>query len=354
MKKYFIMLLVVCLCASLCACAQSEPIETTPTAVASVPQTEPTETLPPKTEASTEAPTEPPIIATPIEMSETVTIPDKGEFSIVSTGWSYDLSVKTGSNSRHSIAEASEGTSLFYLQVNYKNLSETNFNYNNLFYSWKAALTYDEKYEYSPLKIQGVFSDIDVGLAPLMSGDVYIVFEVPETFKTDGKSLSVSMDLSDNLYEFIARESGEAQEFDPVLVQGDKRVVENSGEITLVDTYYGSSLYPKNPSGYYSYYNAPDGYTFLISEFIVKNLSNESIHASRLITGNITIDGHEIEGTCILSTADGSNISNIFALDAMSEVTAYFTAQVPDDLAGMSGAANIMFANEKWTFDISE
>ena len=283
-----------------------------------------------------------------ISLGELITKDGSYEFSIDEADWVYELSARLSSNSTLSIAEASSGNVLFYFKINYKNLSADAFDSRNYSVGWEFNLKYDNQYTYPSQIPHDTFPANR--LDPLMSGDIYVVFELPETFKTDNKEISVEIQMDNDYYTLPVR-SGSDVQTDPVdtlLNVNELHTIDGRGEITLVDTYTTDLLEPKHPGSWHSYFEAPEGYHYVIGEFKVKNLSNDSIHTSDVIKGHMVIGDHSVEGFCVLSSTDYSDIATNYSFEALAEHTAYFVAGIPDDLAGTPGTMEIMFANEKF------
>ena len=156
---------------------------------------------------------------------------------------------------------------------------------------------------------------------------VHLITNVPENLQQ--AQLSVNFGGK----EFTANFDCEVNKIIPKeLSFGGKQVVSKHGEITLVDLYIDSSIYPKNPSRYYRYYEANPGKTFVIGEFKVKNLDTVAIHPNYLITGLVKADGYEFEGTCAISVDGDSSLESTRLLDPLNETTAYFLAEIPEEL----------------------
>ena len=346
------MLVAICLCIGLCACGNDskQTVQDNPNYVAANVTTESVETTDPTEPDETTEPTEPPIVYTEINQGETVVTANSSEFVITAVDWVYELKVRTGEHSIHSFGEASDGNILMYLKVTYTNNDKVVFDYNQ-YYKWDVSLIYNGEYTYTPKSIGDVFSGYE--LQPLMTGDFYIIFELPEALKFDGKELNITFAVNDVHYSFQAREEGSATEMDTSLNVDEKKVIDGKGEITLVNTTTTKKLMPPKASGWYTYYEAREGYTYVVSEFVVKNLGQESIHTSETIKGSVLVDGQPVEGMCVLASGDKSNLSANYGFDVLAEHTAYFIAEVPDDKLSADISFSIMFGQEKFEFPFS-
>lgn len=329
MKKTLAFILALCLCVGLCACGGNSETPTEP-----------------KLESTT-IPTELPIVYTEITPGETVVTANSNEFVVSNADWVYELDVRTGEHSIRSISDASDGNILMYFKVTYTNKDKAAFDHNQ-YYAWDVSLVYDNEYTYAPKKIEDVFSGYE--LQPLMTGDFYIVFELPEALKFDGKALDIRFVVDDVHYSLRAREEGNASEMNTSLNIDEKKILDGKGEITLVKTSTTKKLMPPKASGWYTYYEARDGYTYVIAEFVVKNLGQESIHTSDTIKGTVLVDGQPVEGMCVLASGDKSDLSANYSFEVLAEHTAFFMAEVPDDKLGAEISFSIMFGNEKFAF----
>lgn len=336
MKKTLAFILALCLFVGLCACgAQEAPATTTadvPTVVTAAPTTEPT--VPP---------TEP-IVVTEMIKGETYTLEDGSTFIVEATDWTYDLVARINDHSTLSIGSATDGNIIYYLKLKYQNNAKTRFDYMQ-YSTWETTLIYGDGYEYSGFA--STVNDLD----PLMSGEVYIVFKVPEPFKTDGKAMQVSLCIGEERYSFNAREAGEAVVVDPNLVPNEMRVIENKGEITFVNAYTTKKLLPPKASGWYTYYEASEGYTYVVCEFVVKNLGMD-ITTDDGITGYATVDGQKVDGFCVMASRDQSDFGN-YRFEVLAEHVAFFIIELPDDKLGAEIAVDILFADERFVVPYS-
>ena len=337
MKKLIAIFLTLCLCASLFACG-SNPAQEAPEQAANAPTTAPTEP------EETSAPTEPPIVYTPVTQGEVVPTASGSEFIIAETDWSYDLSARMSSNSTLSIREAQDGNVLLYIKFTYTNKATTDFDWEQ-YSDWEFSMTYDNTYTYSVDVTSDVFPGY--GLQPLMTGDFYVVFQVPEMLKFDGKAINVSFVVDDVHYSYCVRESSASTEMDTSLTANDKKVIDGKGEITFVKTSTTKKLLPPKASGWYTYYEAREGYTYVVAEFVVKNLRNESSSADDAITGSVLVDDQSIEGSCIFASSDKSDLGN-YSFEVLAEHTAFFIAEVPDDKLNADISFSIIFCDEKF------
>lgn len=347
MKKIISLLLVVCFCIGLCACGRDSE-QTTESSASTT--TEPIETTVPSEPSETTIPTEPPIVYIPVKQGEAIVTENSSEFFIAEVDWVYELEVRDADNHIRRISNATDGNVLMYLKVTYTNKDKAVFDLSQ-YLTWNFSLTYDSEYTYTPQKVEDVFSGFK--LQPLMTGDFYVVFNLPEFFKYDNKALDVSFTVNDVHYSFRVRDEGDAVEMNTSLNIGEKNVIEEKGEITLVQTTTMKKLMPPNASGFYSYFEAREGYTFVVAEFIVKNLGQESIHTSETIEGSVLVDGQPVEGMCVLASGDKSDLSANYSFVVLAEHTAYFIAEVPDDKLSADISFSILYGDEKFSFPFS-
>lgn len=283
-----------------------------------------------------------------VKMNEVTVNENVCEYSFEKYDWTYKLIVPYLSDSELKIAEAASDTVLFYIKINIKNLSTTEFTYND-YCNWQASLIYDGKYQYYPYTSSNDFAHM--ALSPLMSGNIYVVFELPEFIKTDNKSISVNMTVFNQEYTLKVRDENEAEIEKNILELNKPQVIENQGEITFEGISFKKSIYPKNPGYLYSIYEASNGNKFFVAEFTVKNNSELDIHAQDLFDGTITIGDEEYPGSCILGNSDNSDIFASYALDISAKRTAYFIAEVPENVAETGGTASFVIFNEKFNID---
>ena len=338
MKRFLAVTLLISLCVGLCACGSGsmQPTQDNTILATTPATTEPIETT---------LPTEPPIVYTPVKQGDTVITAEGSEFIIAETDWVYELSVNLDEYSSLWIGEAAKGNILMYTRVTYTNKSASGFNLNH-YYNWGLGMLYDNTYNYYPKTINDTFSGME--LQPLMTGDFYVVFEVPEQLKYDGKAIEVMFSVDGVYYSFLAREEESATEMNTSLNVDEKKVINGKGEITLVNTTTAKKLLPPNTSGQYSYYEAQEGYTYAVAEFVVKNLGQESIDTRDTIKGTVNVDGQTIEGMCVLVSGDKRDLATYYVFDVLAEHVAYFVAEVPDDKIATDISFSIMFCDEKF------
>lgn len=283
-----------------------------------------------------------------VKMNEVTVNANVCEYSFEKYDWAYKLTVPYLSDSKLTIAEADSDTVLFYIKVNIKNLSTTEFTSYD-YYDWQSSLIYDGKYQYYPYIIADDFAHMS--LSPLMSGNIYIVYELPEFIKTDNKSISVDMTIFNQSYTLEVRGENEAEVEKNILELNNPQVIENQGEITFEGISFKKSIYPKNPGYLYSIYDASNGNKFFVAEFTVKNNSELDIHAQDLFDGTITIGNEKYPGSCILGNSDNSDISSSYALDISAKRIAYFIAEIPENVTETGGTATFVIFNEKFTIN---
>ena len=166
-----------------------------------------------------------------------------------------------------------------------------------------------------------------------------------------GQAMQVSLCIGEERYSFNAREAGETVVVDPNLVPNEMRVIENKGEITFVNAYTTKKLLPPKASGWYTYYEASEGYTYVVCEFVVKNLGMD-ITTDDGITGYATVDGQKVDGFCVMASRDQSDFGN-YRFEVLAEHVAFFIIELPDDKLGAEIAVDILFADERFVVPYS-
>lgn len=119
----------------------------------------------------------------------------------------------------------------------------------------------------------------------------------------------------------------------PEITSGSIITAEGKYEVVVSDCRYTDIVSPSNPDGYYSYYQADDGKSYLVVTLLYKNLRSSIISCDA--TGNVQVkyDGnYSYNSFCIVEESDGSDIVKYDSISSLETKKLYYLVSVPNDV----------------------
>lgn len=225
-----------------------------------------------------------------------------------------------------------------------------------------GTLVYGGRYEYDGFSIieEGnrddfTYSNI-TSIAPLTTGYVHYLFEVPEEVAESEAALWAELNIGGEKYMLAIRGGDE----DLVVgVTDDVRTAEGEvgmGERVAVDgkcsffiDFCGITdrVDPPRPADYYSYYEAEDGMVYVDLCIGYKNLRNKDIMADEVMEASLTYDEkYEYEGFSVIEEKNRGDLtySNITSIAPLTTEYVHYLFSVPESVEDDSAPIVIDFS----------
>ncbi|MBP1988737.1 hypothetical protein [Paenibacillus eucommiae] len=292
-----------------------------------------------------------PVYPTTFDTGDVLLYPNQYEISMVSTEFSTKVS-PPNPGTLYSYYEVKDPDKIYVHNVfHVKNLGGTSISADEIM---NVKIMYDGKYEYtgfSTIEEDGgselSYSNITF-IAPLTSGKLHFLTEVPLEVKTSGKSVEVVVTANGNSVkgtnttskgqtltmgkEHPLPEQTAWQQYKP-LKAAEKTVDEAYAELTILDAKFETSVKPPKASGMYSYYEVKDpGKIYAHISFAFKNLMTIGKDAEEAISVRLIYNNkYEYRGFSTIEEDNGSNFtySNIVKIDPLSTERIHYVIEVP-------------------------
>ena len=168
----------------------------------------------------------------------------------------------------------------------------------------------------------------DVGA--LQSVRLYFLFEVPEG--TDTTDLTVTFTAGDDVragsFALSTFESRVGE-----LAVGQEITDGETLSLTVEDIYFSTTLYPPMPSGYYHYYSADSGNTFLILKVSATNLGGTNLRYSGVAGVTCVYDGkYQYSASACFEEDGGASLNSypdLYDIAPLGSGTLYYLMEVP-------------------------
>lgn len=232
-----------------------------------------------------------------VNLGEVVSIPDICDFSIESTNIA-DTIIPPQASGYYSYYNANEGKTLVDICIAYKNTSTSSVYADDII---SGKLFYADKYEYTGFttieednRSDFTYTNIS-SISPLSTEYIHYIFEVPVEVQDSSASVSAQLSFNENTYCIPIRESSlpsSAPSPDPTsspnktsgLVSLNEIIDTSNSEFQIEFANISDTVIPPKASGYYSYYEADSGETYIDICFAYKNLSSKDVDADEVIS----------------------------------------------------------------------
>lgn len=186
-------------------------------------------------------------------------------------------------------------------------------------------------------------------IAPLDNITIHLLTEIP--------SSEINSDIEVSVYGNGIAFNG-SYNFSNVLSNreylkvGAKITTKDVSEISIVSLEFASDLYPRNPTGYYSYYYAKSGKIFLMLTVDVKNKKATSLMIDNVAGVRAVYNGkYNYTSTTVFDDDDGKNLSSdssIYSIEPLDSLRLYYLFELPQEAKGGQVELTISVAGEKY------
>lgn len=125
---------------------------------------------------------------------------------------------------------------------------------------------------------------------------------------------------------------GTQEEKQETVLEVDQMVtVADVAEVTYKKSMVAKRIDPPNPSSFYTYYEAEDGFVFFDMVMDIKNLAAESVDAEDIISGSVAADSGSYEiDRCWMESENGGDFAVSASLDALEQGRMHIVAKVKE------------------------
>lgn len=327
MKKLIALLLALCVCFSLIACGETES-DDSDDRKKSKKDDEGTETVEEGAEKETE---------------EVVVGADAAEVEIVNVYESKDV-MPPKPTSFYTHYEASSGEKYVVVVMDVKNIGSADVSADDIV---TATLEIDgSEYKANTIVEQEDGTEFGYGsstaISPLSVGRLYQLFAVPENTDTD--SMELVLINGENTYTEKLSVQAYEDKIATVTI-GEVITDEETVSLTVDSVEFKNTLYPPNASGYYHYYEAETGKTYLIVKMTVKNLKGTDLKYDT-IAGVSCVYNEKYNYTFFQTFEEdgGQDLNGYpsqYAIAPLDQGTCYYLAEVPEEVT--NGPVEITF-----------
>jgi len=325
MKKWMALLLAMLMVFALCACG-SAAVQDTPTptpeatvlASADVPETpEETEEVP---------------VAQALDFKESNTLGEIAELTFVNAFSTEELTPPMVAGV-HITYTPSEGKVYLVLSGLLTNTTSSGANVDDLLTAAIAPVG-SETYtgaSYYGVSDGGAELDRNPVIEPLTSQEIYFTFGVPQGAEGNDYQLLIK-DKDGGVYtgEFNVSQYEDSK---PEIKVGDV-IADDTIELTIDDVYFANSLYPPKMSGYYHYYEAESGKTYLIVKVTATNLKGNDMKYDSIAGVSCTYrEKYNYTSFCALEKDGGTDLNGYpsqYAIAPLDKGTCYYLMEVPE------------------------
>lgn len=190
-------------------------------------------------------------------------------------------------------------------------------------------------------------------VAALGTARLYYLFQVPEASSTDSMVISAIVGT-----ETQSATVGLAQFESQIktLVKGDVITDDTTLSATVEDVYFSNTLYPPIPDGYYTYYEAASGKTYMIVKLNVKNLKGSDLKYDS-IAGVTCVYNDKYKYTTfgVLEEDGGTDLNGYpgqYAIAPLDSGVIYYLAEVPAEVANGPVVVTLYIAGQYYKYNI--
>lgn len=287
-----------------------------------------------------------------ISFKDTNVLPDTAELTF-SYAFATDTLTPPIASGIYSYYQADSGKVFLVLAADVKNTSEKSVDVSSVF---EASIKIGgEKIPASFYLIEdggssiSAYGDIDA----LSTAAVYIAFSVDSDAVDEPFTLTLK-DNDGNKYrgEFTLA----SMKSDDKVVLG-KTISTDNFELTVNDVYFDAALYPPHASGYYHYFEAADGKTYLIISCSVKNLKGTDLKYDSIAGVSCVYNEKYRYDSFVVIEEDGgadlNNFTNMYSISPLDSGNLYYLIEMPQEVETGSIVISIRVANECYTYSVS-
>lgn len=287
-----------------------------------------------------------------ISFKDTNVLPDTAELTF-SYAFATDTLTPPIASGIYTYYQADSGKVFLVLAADVKNTSEKSVDVSSVF---EASIKIGgEKIPASFYLIEdggssiSAYGDIDA----LSTAAVYIAFSVDSDAVDEPFTLTLK-DNDGNKYrgEFTLA----SMKSDDKVVLG-KTISTDNFELTVNDVYFDVALYPPHASGYYHYFEAADGKTYLIISCSVKNLKGTDLKYDSIAGVSCVYNEKYRYDSFVVIEEDGgadlNNFTNMYSISPLDSGNLYYLIEMPQEVETGSIVISIRVANECYTYSVS-
>ena len=287
-----------------------------------------------------------------ISFKDTNVLPDTAELTF-SYAFATDTLTPPIASGIYTYYQADSGKVFLVLAADVKNTSEKSVDVSSVF---EASIKIGgEKIPASFYLIEdggssiSAYGDIDA----LSTAAVYIAFSVDSDAVDEPFTLTLK-DNDGNKYrgEFTLA----SLKSDDKVVLG-KTISTDNFELTVNDVYFDAALYPPHASGYYHYFEAADGKTYLIISCSVKNLKGTDLKYDSIAGVSCVYNEKYRYDSLVVIEEDGgadlNNFTNMYSISPLDSGNLYYLIEMPQEVETGSIVISIRVANECYTYSVS-
>ena len=287
-----------------------------------------------------------------ISFKDTNVLPDTAELTF-SYAFATDTLTPPITSGIYTYYQADSGKVFLVLAADVKNTSEKSVDVSSVF---EASIKIGgEKIPASFYLIEdggssiSTYGDIDA----LSTAAVYIAFSVDSDAVDEPFTLTLK-DNDGNKYrgEFTLA----SMKSDDKVVLG-KTISTDNFELTVNDVYFDAALYPPHASGYYHYFEAADGKTYLIISCSVKNLKGTDLKYDSIAGVSCVYNEKYRYDSFLVIEEDGgadlNNFTNMYSISPLDSGNLYYLIEMPQEVETGSIVISIRVANECYTYSVS-
>ena len=244
--------------------------------------------------------------------------------------------------------EAEEGQIYVDMVIEYKNLTSSSIEADEVVSS--AILKYQDKYEYKGFSTieednRSDFTYTNItSIDPLTTEYLHYLFAIPEEASSSDGKIDVYFTLASEDYRVSGREGSVSKdeststkkEKNKEIALNEIQKVEGVGEFKILSSDITKKVEPPKKSGYYSYYSAEEGKTYIDICIQYKNLSNDNIEADEIINGAKLYynEKYEYTGFTIIEEDNRSDFTyaNITSVAPLTTEYLHYLVSVPEEV----------------------
>ena len=294
-----------------------------------------------------------------VTIGQTVEIPDVCEFTIEDANIVTKVTPPSPA-SYYRYYEADEGKAYVNICVAYKNLSTTAVSSDDVM-SGKAI--YADKYEYDGFVVsedenRSTFT-YSKDVSPLTTEYIHYLFNIPEEVQNASDEVRVEINIGGTEYCIPVRESNSDTSNSLPTVNDEVKEGKQSGEVALNETIVtttsefsvesaeiSNEVTPPNPSGYYSYYEADSGMTYVNLCFKYKNTSENDVMADEILSANLKYAGkYDYKGFPVIEEDNRGDFTyaNITSIAPLTTEYVHYLFEVPQEVSDSTESIVVSF-----------
>lgn len=239
--------------------------------------------------------------------------------------------------------EAKAGKQLIAVVMNVKNLQSASASARDLL---SAALSIGDA-EYASTCVVEEDGGADLGsgsstVDPLSEARIYHLFEIPEDADTEHMTLTVTAGEDARAISLGLQQFESAKK--PIVI-GEEITDGETLSLTIDSISFATTLYPPKATGYYHYYEAENGKTYLIVKATAKNLKGTEMKYSDIAgVSAVYNDKYNYSSFAVLEKDGGADLNgypNQYSIDPLDSGVVYYLIEVPAEVE--SGKVDLSF-----------